>query len=76
MGQGKGAGSKAGGRWLQRLIASALSMGIGKRELLEDYYVGEIAAVIEEWNALHGAGEAEEQVDGMTFLGGGGEVLG
>ena len=51
-------------------------MGIGKRELLEDYYVDEIGAVIEEWNALHGAGEAEEQVDGMTFLGGGGEVLG
>lgn len=51
-------------------------MGISKRELLEDYYFDEISAVIQEWNDLHGAGEKEEEVDGMTFLGAGGEVLG
>ena len=74
MGQGRGAGG--GQRWLQRLIAGALGMGISKRDLLEDYYVDEIAPVLEAWAALHGAGEGEEQVDGMTFLGGGGEVMG
>ena len=62
-----------GDAWFQRLIASALSIGIGKRELLEDYYMDEIGPVIQAWNALHGAGEQEEQVDGAAFLGGGGE---
>lgn len=73
---GKSKDSGGGQRWLQRLIASALGMGIGKRELLEEYYPTEIAAIVEEWKDLHGVGEKEEQVDGMTFLGGGGEVLG
>ena len=29
--------------WLQRLIAACLRLGIGKRELLEDYYPGRAA---------------------------------
>ena len=41
----------ADGRWLQRLIAMGLSLGIGKRELMEDYYFDEIGAVAEAWNA-------------------------
>jgi len=51
-------------------------MGIGKRELFQDYYPGELAGVVREWNRLHGAKEAvTEQVDTMTWLGDGGEVL-
>ncbi len=62
-----------GDAWFQRLIASALSIGISKRELLEDYYMDEIGEVIRAWNNLHGAGDQEEQVDGAAFLGSGGE---
>ena len=52
-------------------------MGIGKRELMEDYYLDEIGAVIEEWNALHDPDRegGTEQVDALTFLGEGGEVV-
>ena len=54
----------ADGRWLQRLIAMGLSLGIGKRELMEDYYLDEIGAVAEAWNALRRppAEDAEEAV--------------
>lgn len=33
------------GHWLQRLIAMGLCLGIGKRELLEDYYMDEIGSI-------------------------------
>ena len=63
-------------RWLQRLIASALSMGIGKRELMEDYYMDEIGDVIREWNRLHNPDREETiQMEAEEFLGGGGEWL-
>lgn len=74
MDKNKSAGGKRSEAWLQRLIASALSMGIGKRELMEDYYLEEISEVISAWNGLHGRGEeAEEEMDAMAFFGGGGE---
>ena|GEM_PF-1672486 len=38
--------SDANGEWLQELIAAALVYGISKRELFEDYYFDEIAAVL------------------------------
>ena len=37
------------------MIATALSVGISKRSLLEDYYPGELGAVVAAWNELHGA---------------------
>ena len=58
------------------MIACGLSMGIGKRELLEDYYWNELGAVFEEWSALHGASDDEEEhVSAEAFLGGDGERL-
>ena len=64
----------ADGRWLQRLIAMGLCLGIGKRELMEDYYFDEIGAVAEAWNALRRppADEAEA-VHPEAFFGGEGE---
>lgn len=52
-------------------------MGIGKRELMEDYYADEIGPVMAAWNALHNPAGADkvEQVDALTFLGGDGEWL-
>ena len=59
----------ADGRWLQRLI--------GKRELMEDYYLDEIGAVAEAWNALRRppAEDAEEAVTPEVFFGGEGERI-
>ena len=67
----------ADGQWLQRLIAMGLSLGIGKRELMEDYYLDEIGAVAEAWNALRRppAEDAEEAVTPEAFFGGEGERL-
>lgn len=48
--------------WLQRLIAQAQKMGIGKRELLDDYYLEEFMIICEEWSILHGAELAEDFV--------------
>lgn len=47
-------------------------IGIGKRELLRDYYPDELPAIFTAWGELHGVeGEAQtEEVDLMTFLGG------
>jgi len=52
-----------------------LSIGISKRALMEDYYMDEIGAIMEEWNRLHHPEESAEtqQVDALTFLGDGGE---
>ena len=59
------------------LIAMGLSLGIGKRELMEDYYLDEIGAVAEAWNALRRppAEDAEEAVTPEAFFGGEGERL-
>lgn len=46
---------------MQRLIAQALSIGIGKKELMEDYYPGELASIIAEWNVIHCPEDAEEE---------------
>jgi len=51
-------------------------MGIAKREMLEDYYMDEIGDVIEEWNRLRGVGKSgEEEMDAVSFLGSGGEIM-
>ena len=50
-------------------------MGIGKRELLEDYYPAELPLLFEAWGALHGANSGEQAVDPLTFLGTGGETI-
>jgi len=43
---------------------------------MDDYYPGEIAAVINEWNQLHGNGADEPmEVSPEEFLGSGGEIL-
>lgn len=54
-----------------------LHIGIGKRELLEDYYPEEIEAIFAAYNDLHGKKKEEEsveEVDALTFFGLGGEV--
>jgi len=54
------------------MIAKALSIGIGKRELLEDYYPDELGYIIEEHNIIHGMGSddvEEERVGALEFLG-------
>ena len=51
-------------------------MGIGKRQLLEDYYFDEIGEIIHQWNALYQGEEEEDQVDALTFFGEGGEMVG
>ena len=45
-------------------------MGISKRELLDDYYPDELAAVFEAWCDMHGlsAKGNEEQVSVNAFL--------
>lgn len=52
-------------------------IGIGKRQLMEDYYPDELPAIFEAWGEMHGAeGKVEdEEVDVMEFLGGGGEII-
>jgi len=47
-----------------------LSIGISKRELLEDYYPDEVAAIFSAWSDIHGAAQEkpEERVDVMEFL--------
>ena len=44
------------GEWLQELIAAALIYGISKRELFEDYYFDEVAAVLGKCAELRGVG--------------------
>ena len=39
--------------WLQRWIAIAESIGIGKKELLEDYYLDEFLAVMDAYAEMH-----------------------
>ena len=61
----------AGGsaNWFQRLIIQALAIGIGKRELMEDYYPDELDAIFTAWCALHGQEKEEaREVDVMEFL--------
>ncbi len=59
------------------MIATALSVGISKRSLLEDYYPGELGAVVAAWNELHGAARrSAEETGPMAFFGEGGEVIG
>lgn len=50
-------------------------MGIGKKELLEDYYPAELPALFQAWGALHGAKAETQAVDPLTFLGTGGETI-
>lgn len=71
-----GKGAQNDERWLQKLIAAGLCIGIGKRELLNDYYMDEIGVILEEWNALKkGEDTSEVQMDAMSFLGEGGEWI-
>lgn len=58
------------------MIAGALSMGIGKRELFEDYYFNELSPIIEAYNALHRpCDNAEESMEPLAFMGTGGEWI-
>ena len=50
-------------------------MGVGKRELLEDYYADELAPLMAEWAALRGGDDTPVEVDAQTFFGDGGEWL-
>jgi hypothetical protein len=45
-------------------------MGIGKRALMEDYYLDEFFILAEEWSILHGAEPVEELVtnDPVAFF--------
>jgi len=54
-----------------------LSIGIGKRELLEDYYPGELAVLFAEYNVVHNADEdkTDHNVDPLSFFGAGGEEI-
>jgi hypothetical protein len=55
----------------------ALSIGISKRALLEDYYPGELNVLIDEYIILQGAGEivTDQTADPFSFFGGGGEEI-
>lgn len=75
MGKGQGAHGREES-WFQGLIAAALSIGISKRELLNDYYMDEIGLIFEAWNRLHDPNREEtEEVEAAEFLGGEGEWL-
>ena len=75
MGKGQGAHGREKS-WFQGLIAAALSIGISKRELLNDYYMEEIGLIFEEWNRLHDPNREEtEEMEAADFLGGKGEWL-
>ena len=52
-------------------------IGIGKRQLMEDYYPDELPAIFEAWGEMHGVeGKVEtEEVDPLTFFGAGGEII-
>jgi len=56
------------------LVSQALSIGIGKRELLEDYYPDELEHIFGEYSAIHGTDDEveEEHVGALEFLGAGG----
>jgi len=51
-----------------------LTIGIGKRALLEDYYPDELEFIIAEYNVIHRADDdvEEEHVGALAFLGIGG----
>ena len=46
--------------WLQRWIAIAESMGIGKKSMFSDYYFDEFLTVLDEYNAMHSIETAED----------------
>jgi hypothetical protein len=46
---------------VQRLIAQSLSLGIGKRELMCDYYPDELGQIIREHNVLHAPARGESR---------------
>lgn len=55
--------TEAGEYWLQRWLAIARSVGIGKHELLEEYYYDEFIAMMDAYNDMHnidGSGADEE----------------
>lgn len=39
--------------WLQRSIAIAQTIGVNKKQLLEDYYFDEFIAMLDEYNEIH-----------------------
>lgn len=63
--------------WLQRLIALGLRMGIGKKELLCDYYPDELPALFAAYaEGIATDADKDDQSDPMAFFGGGGEQIG
>ncbi len=58
------------------MIAAGLTLGIAKRELMEDYYPAELPVVLKAYTDRHGAEQSDtEAVDPMTFFGTGGETV-
>ena len=53
------------------MISAALALGVPKRALLEDYYPGELAAIL----AARAAPEPPEVLDPLAFFGDGGETV-
>lgn len=51
-------------------------MGISKKELMENYYMEELRAIMQEWNEMHNPSrDKTEAVAAGAFLGDGGERL-
>lgn len=52
------------------MIAQGLTIGISKRELLEDYYPDEVPLIFEAWGEIHGVEREQEpkEVSVMEFL--------
>ena len=46
--------------WLQRWIAVAETIGISKKQLLQDYYYDEFLVVLDEYNELHKIDSSEK----------------
>lgn len=64
--------------WLQKWIAIAETIGIGRNELLNSYYIDEFLTVLDAYNELHSYDSEEvHEVSTETFFKelGGGETI-
>ena len=56
-------------RWLQKIIVLCLGVGIGKRELFEDYYFDEVIVVLGEHYKRDKNEEGSPQVEEVEEVG-------